>query len=116
MQLVAVAGLLAMHPAHLVLDEPTAQLDPEGKRLVGDALRRLASEGTALLVVEHDTDLLAALCQRVLVVEQGRLVASGPAAAVLGDPRLEEWGVEPPARVRLRRTLDSVGLNVELVA
>ncbi len=44
-QLVAMAGLLAMRPEHLVLDEPTAQLDPEGTRLVGDAIARLASEG-----------------------------------------------------------------------
>src|SRR5207249_349146 len=56
-QLVVIASLLAMRPAHLVLDEPTAQLDPEGTRLVGEALHDLAATGTALLVVEHKTDL-----------------------------------------------------------
>jgi energy-coupling factor transport system ATP-binding protein len=54
-QLVVIASLLAMRPAHLVLDEPTAQLDPEGTRLVGEALRGLAATGTALLIVEHKT-------------------------------------------------------------
>ena len=49
-QLVVLASLLAMRPGHLVLDEPTAQLDPEGSRLVGEALRELAATGTALLV------------------------------------------------------------------
>ncbi|HEX2193829.1 MAG TPA: ABC transporter ATP-binding protein, partial [Candidatus Limnocylindria bacterium] len=56
-QLVAIAGLLALRPAHLVLDEPTAQLDPAGTRLIGDALQRLAGEGATILVAEQKTDL-----------------------------------------------------------
>ena len=57
-QLVAIASLLAMNPRHIIFDEPTAQLDPEGTRLVGEALRALAATGTALLVAEHKTDVL----------------------------------------------------------
>jgi len=111
MQLVAVAGLLAMRPRHLVLDEPTAQLDPEGKRLVAKALRRLAGEGMCFLVAEHDTDLLAAICGRVVVVDQGALVLAGPAAEVLADSRLEAWGVDSPAPIRMRRALQSAGVD-----
>jgi energy-coupling factor transport system ATP-binding protein len=114
-QLVVFASLLAMHPRHLVLDEPTAQLDPEGTLLVGDALRGLASSGTALLVVEHKTDVLDGLCDRVVVLDGGRLVADGPAGAVLEDPRLEGWGVAAPARVRLGRALAARGLDPGLV-
>jgi energy-coupling factor transporter ATP-binding protein EcfA2 len=94
------------------LDEPTAQLDPEGTRLVGEALRRLAGSGTALLIAEHKTDLLAGLCSRVVAIDDGRLVLDGPAAAVLGDPALEAVGVEPPARVRLERALAANGLSL----
>jgi energy-coupling factor transporter ATP-binding protein EcfA2 len=72
-QLVAIASLLAMRPRHVVLDEPTAQLDPEGTRLVGEALRSLAATGTALLVAEHKTDLLDGLCDRALA-DGGRIV------------------------------------------
>lgn len=109
-QLVVIASLLAMRPAHLVLDEPTAQLDPEGTRLVGEALRELARAGTALLVAEHKTDLLDGLCQRVVVIDEGRIVAGGPAAAVLEDPALADRGVDPPSRVRLAAALAGAGL------
>lgn len=111
MQLVAVAGLLTVSPRHLVLDEPTAQLDPEGKRLVVDALTRLAAAGTALLIAEHDTDLLGSLCQRVLVLENGSVALQGPAIEVLADDRLPSWGVEPPARVRIARALSAAGFK-----
>jgi energy-coupling factor transport system ATP-binding protein len=110
-QLVVIASLLAMRPAHLVLDEPTAQLDPEGTRLVGEALRRLAGTGTALLVAEHKTDLLDALCSRVVVIDAGRIVLDGPVHDVLADPRLGTWGVEPPSRIRLARALTARGLD-----
>ena len=114
-QLVAIASLLAMRPRHVVLDEPTAQLDPEGTRLVADALRSLAATGTALLIAEQKTDLLDELCGRVTVVADGRIVADGSTAAVLGDERLEAWGVEPPSRVRLARALSARGLDPSIV-
>jgi len=109
-QLVAIASLLAMEPRHLVLDEPTAQLDPAGAHLVGEALRRLADSGTALLIAEHRTDLLDGLCGRVIAIEGGRIVLDGAADDVLADPRLEDLGVEPPSRIRLARTLTARGL------
>lgn len=114
-QLVVIASLLAMRPPHLVLDEPTAQLDPEGTRLVGDALRRLAEAGTALLVAEHKTDLLAALCDRVAAIDGGRIVDVGPAAAILAEARLADRGVDPPTRVRLERALAARGLDTEVL-
>jgi energy-coupling factor transporter ATP-binding protein EcfA2 len=115
-QLVVIASLLAMRPAHLVLDEPTAQLDPEGTRLVGVALRELASSGTAMLVVEHKTDLLDGLCSRIVVVDGGRIALDGSAGAVFGDARLESWGVEPPSRIRLARAATGRGLDASLLA
>jgi energy-coupling factor transport system ATP-binding protein len=115
-QLVVIASLLAMRPAHLVLDEPTAQLDPEGTRLVGEALLELASTGTALLIVEHKMDLLDGLCGEIVVLDAGRVALHGPAGSVLSDPRLEGWGVEPPSRIRLERALLARGLDPGVVA
>jgi energy-coupling factor transporter ATP-binding protein EcfA2 len=113
-QLVAIASIVAMRPRHLILDEPTAQLDPEGTRLVGDALRALSEMGTALLIAEHKTDLLEDLCSRVVCIDGGQLVLDGPAASVLADPALAALGVEPPSRVRLARAAAAKGLALPL--
>ena len=101
-----------LQPAYLILDEPTSQLDPQGTRLVGDALRRLArTKQTAILLAEHKTALLDRLADRVVLIDQGVIVRSGPAAEVLGDPALIDHGVEPPPRVRVRTALAAAGLE-----
>ena len=114
-QLVGIASLLAMRPRHVILDEPTAQLDPAGTRLVGEALRALAADGTSLLIAEHKTDLLDGLCHRVVALDEGRIVLDGPAAAILEDDRLVALGVDLPSRVRLARALVSRGLDAAAV-
>jgi energy-coupling factor transporter ATP-binding protein EcfA2 len=114
MQLVAIAGLLAMRPRHLVLDEPTAQLDPAGTTLVADALAGLAADGSSILVAEQKTDLLARICSRVVVLDAGRIALEGPSAEVLDHDRLEELGVPLASRVRLRRALAAAGLRADL--
>jgi energy-coupling factor transport system ATP-binding protein len=109
-QLVAVAGVLALRPPYLVLDEPTSQLDPLGTKLVGEAIARLAAEtGAGVLLVEHRTDLLLA-ADDVAVLVDGRVVRVGSPTTVLADPELGSWGVEPPSAVRLARAAAEVGL------
>jgi energy-coupling factor transport system ATP-binding protein len=110
-QLVALAGLLAMRPSHLVLDEPTAQLDPAGTGLVSDALAALAERGASILIAEHKTDLLATLCRRVIALEAGRIALAGAVGDVLADERLPELGVAEPSAVRLRRRAAASGIN-----
>ncbi|MEP7158261.1 MAG: ABC transporter ATP-binding protein [Chloroflexota bacterium] len=111
-QLVALAGVLALQPRYLVLDEPTSQLDPLGTTMVGDALAGLAqATGAGILIVEHKTDLLARLCHEVVVLDAGRIVVHGRADEILDDERLEGWGVLPPAHHRLRRAIESAGLD-----
>ena len=82
-QLVAIASILAMEPRHLVLDEPVAELDPEGRGLVAEALRRIAPHGTGILVAEHDLDLLSGLGSRIVEIEDGRIVPGARDAAEL---------------------------------
>ena len=92
-QLVAIASMLAMGRRQLVLDEPTAELDPEGRELAGDALRGIASSGTAVLIAGHDLDLLASICSRLLAIDGGRIAFDLPIADALRDARLVELGV-----------------------
>lgn len=116
-QLVALASVVALGPPYLVLDEPTSQLDPQGTRLVGEALVALtAAGGTGVLIVEHKTDLLARLCSRVVVLDGGQSVLDGPAADVLADGRLPDLGVEPPAAVRLRALATAHRLDLPAAA
>jgi energy-coupling factor transporter ATP-binding protein EcfA2 len=115
-QLVAIAGLLALRPAHLVLDEPTAQLDPAGTAMVAAALAELATNGASILVAEQKTDLLVGICSRVVALDAGRAVLDGVAAEILADPRLADLGVAPPAAVRLRRAAGDANLPAEALA
>ena len=116
-QLVALASVVAMRPGALVLDEPTSQLDPAGTRMVGDALVQLATKlGTAILIVEHKTSLLARLADDVVVLDAGRIVAQGPASQVLGDSSLAAHGVRPPDGVSIRRSLEAAGLGARVAA
>jgi energy-coupling factor transporter ATP-binding protein EcfA2 len=110
-QLVAMAGLLAMRPSHLVLDEPTAQLDPAGTRLVGEAIVSLAAGGASILLAEQKTDLVAEVASRSVVLAEGRVVLEGPTTTVFDDPRLEELGVAPPSSVRLARRAGLAGID-----
>jgi biotin transport system ATP-binding protein len=80
-QMLALAGVLSVEPDVLVADEPTTLLDLANTRLVGDLLLGLPQQ---LVLVTHDLDL-AARCERVLVVEDGRIRYDGPAAAAVAD-------------------------------
>jgi branched-chain amino acid transport system permease protein len=86
-RLVELACASAVGPSVLLLDEPTAGLArPEGEELVGRLRRLRAEEGTALVVVEHDVDLLARLADRLVCLHLGQVIADGEPEAVLADP------------------------------
>jgi cobalt/nickel transport system ATP-binding protein len=84
---VALAGVLAMRPRVLLLDEPSVYLDARGRR---ELIALLATLPGTLLVASHDLELVRAACRRVLVVDGGRVVADGSVDAVLSDDDLLE--------------------------
>jgi energy-coupling factor transporter ATP-binding protein EcfA2 len=100
-QRVAIASIVAMGTGVLILDEPTAQLDPAGTTAVADLLEALARGGTAVVCVEHDPSVLGRT-DRLLVLEQGRPVALDvPGAALVAAA--QEAGLPLPTLVRLAR-------------
>lgn len=105
MQRVALASILVLRPQLLVLDEPAAQLDPQGRRELLHLLEGLAGEGTTLVLATHDTHAAPSLTQRAAILERGHLRLLDTTPAVLSDPRLPAWRVQPPPMVHLAITL-----------
>jgi energy-coupling factor transporter ATP-binding protein EcfA2 len=98
LQRVILAGALAMEPGLLLLDEPTAELDPAGALECRTLLRALAREdGTAVVVATSDLDAVPDLATRVVWLDQGRVRRIGTPAEVLGDEALQREGPGAPA-------------------
>ncbi|HSU17113.1 amino acid ABC transporter ATP-binding protein [Longimicrobium sp.] len=85
-QRVAIARALAPDPLMLLMDEPTAALDPARRGALGETLRELAGQGRGLLISTHDVDFARAVCDRVAVLAEGTMVELGPAEEVLARP------------------------------
>ena len=91
---IAIATVLAMNPRLLVLDEPSAGLDPRARRTLINLLRDL---DITMLVSSHDLAMVRELFPRMVIVDEGRIVADGPTADLLGNqPLLEAHGLEKP--------------------
>ncbi|HIT00269.1 MAG TPA: energy-coupling factor transporter ATPase [Candidatus Faecaligallichristensenella faecipullorum] len=107
---VAIAGVLAMQPKVLVLDEPTAGLDPKGREELIDLMRSLNASGVTLVMVSHSMNDVARLCSRVLVMNHGRLALSGSAGEVFSHGKeLKEMGLGLPDGARLAALLRAQG-------
>jgi branched-chain amino acid transport system permease protein len=87
-KLVGVARALAAKPTLLCLDEPAAGLDTAESAELGARLRRLADEGQSMLLIEHDMGLVLGICDRVIVLEFGEVIAAGAPEVVRQDPRV----------------------------
>lgn len=85
-RLLELARALACDPQLLLLDEPSSGLDETETDAFGELLKELAAEGAAILMVEHDMDLVMAVCDEIHVLDFGQIIASGAPAAVRTDP------------------------------
>ena len=107
-QRLAIASVLAVQPSIIVLDEPTTDLDPEGRGEVFDLIRQLRDRGLSLLVIEHETEELLE-CDRIVALRDAKVIADGPPHQVLLDlGMLRECGIRPPA---LNHVLAELGIN-----
>ncbi|MBU7011044.1 MAG: ATP-binding cassette domain-containing protein [Theionarchaea archaeon] len=96
-QKLSIASMLTMRPFYLVLDEPTSQLDPKGRKDVYAVLEELHKEGMSIILIEHDTDYVAEHAQKVIVLTEGKIIKSGSPKEVFSDvEEMKEWGVKVP--------------------
>ncbi|MAT15826.1 MAG: cobalt ABC transporter ATP-binding protein [Planctomyces sp.] len=94
------AGLFACEPLMLALDEPFTGLDPRSRNQLVDLLLR---ENRTLLVATHDLDIVVRMCDRVLLIDNGKLVADGATAELLGNTELmDQHGLEVPLQLKLQ--------------
>lgn len=95
---VALAGILAMRPSILLLDEPSMYLDPRGRR---ELIHLLHTLGGTRMIASHDLEMILQTCGRVLLLDRGRILAEGPTRKILADASLmETHGLEVPYSLR----------------
>ncbi len=116
MRRVAIAGVIALRPEYLVLDEPSAGLDPCGRdEIYAQILQLYRSSGMAVVLVTHNMEDVARMAKRLLVMDHGRIRYDGPPAALFHDEtiQLHDFGVSLPHVTALLKTLRARGLDLD---
>ena len=109
-QRLAIASVLALRPSVIVLDEPTTDLDPEGRAEVFELIKKLRAQGLSLIVIEHESEELRA-ADRILVLREGEIAADGPPSEVFARTELlTACGVRPPG---LGHALELLGIDAQ---
>ncbi len=111
---VAIAGILAMRPEVLVLDEPAAGLDPRGRRsILGGLCRYVKEYGNSIILVSHSMEDMARYCDRVVVMKEGRVCTSGSVREVFSDySLLSEVGLDAPSALKIAEGLRVRGIEL----
>lgn len=112
---VAIAGVLAMNPKYLILDEPTAGLDPQGREEILDEVRTLREKlGITVILVSHSMDDIARFADRLLVLNDGELYMQGTAKAIFArDEEMRDLGLDIPVVTALLKRLAKEGWAVD---
>ena len=112
---VAIAGVIVTRPEILVLDEPVAGLDPQGKREFTELLKNLHKTTVkTIVIVSHDMNFVSENCTRVAVFSHGELYAAGSPKEIFSDfTRLKELGLDLPVTAYLTEKLSETGIKVE---
>ncbi len=115
---VAIAGVLAMNPKILVLDEPTAGLDPKGRDEILEQISRLHKErGISIVLVSHSMEDIARYVQRIIVMDQGRVAFNDAPREIFSHYKeLEAMGLSAPQITYILQALREKGLDVDLRA
>ena len=110
---VAIAGVLAMNPSILVLDEPAAGLDPAGRRSMLELIRGIHQSGVTVVMVSHSMDDVGKYCHRLYVLDHGRVALQGtPAEVFLHGDELRKMGLDVPECAKLAAILRENGFEI----
>ncbi len=111
---VAIAGVLAMKPELLILDEPAAGLDPKGRKEILSKIKALHREkGMSILLVSHSMEDIAQMADRVLVIKKGKIVREGNVSEIFGmGEKLKSFGLDVPQITRLIKKINEAGYNL----
>lgn len=115
---VAIAGIMAMQPEMLVLDEPAAGLDPAGRADIFGGIRRYRdTTGATVLIVSHSMEDMAEYCDDIIVMHRGKVMMAGPKNEIFADSQsLAQAGLDIPQITRVMIELSKNGLNVNTAA
>lgn len=108
---VAIAGILAMEPSVLILDEPTAGLDPAMHNLLFSILHTLNNSGKTIILVSHNMDDIATHCNQVVMLDDGSIVACGTPSQVFSSS-LSYPDIFLPSMIRLAKALNEAGFDI----
>lgn len=110
---VAIAGVLAMQPDFLILDEPVAGLDPAGRKELLEMLKHLNEQGMTIVLVSHNMEDVAEYAKRIIVMEQGQIVCDGRGTEIFREEKqLQKLGLDVPMVTRLMKRLKMEGHEV----
>lgn len=105
MQRMAIASIIAMQPEVIILDEPTSQLDPQGSEEVFQAVQKLSKKGITIIMVEHKIEKIAAYSDRVILLDDGKLIDMDTPQKIFSKENLHEYGVEAPIFTKICKGL-----------
>ncbi len=111
---IAIAGILALEPGILVLDEPTAGLDPQGARdMIGIFIDLNRKQNKTIIIVSHDNEMVYNYAENTVLMEKGRIAYSGPTLDLFNDGELiKKYRLMEPQLVQFKRLLKENGINV----
>jgi energy-coupling factor transport system ATP-binding protein len=112
---VAIAGILAFHPDILVVDEPTAGLDPLGAKAMMALFAQIHQSGTTVVLVTHDMNIVLAYCDKVVVLDDGKIAAITDPVSLFSQD-IEKYSLETPLLYKMVKDLEGQGAHFDLQA
>lgn len=112
---VAIAGIIAMRPEIMILDEPTAGLDPQGVDQILEILNKLNEEGMTIVISSHDVEMINDFADHIFVLKEGKIIGDGTPDEIFSNHELlEKANLKPPKTAELLKILKENGLDVDI--